>query len=91
MAKKPDVSKVITSEKMVNTISIDIPYGTYAISIYQDVNKNGELDRNFIGIPKEPIAFGNNYEPLGSPKFESASIVFSSTTPVQKIKLFEVF
>ncbi|MFM9950295.1 MAG: DUF2141 domain-containing protein [Saprospiraceae bacterium] len=89
--KKPDVRKIIPTEKTLDVVSIDIPFGTYSISIYQDVNKNGELDRNFIGIPKEPIGFGNNYKPFGPPKFDSASIKFSTTSPVQKIKMFEVF
>lgn len=89
--KKPTVRKVISTEKGLSVISIDIPFGAYAISIYQDMNKNGELDRNLIGIPREPIGFGNNYKPFGSPKFESASIKFSASTQVQKIKLYEVF
>ncbi|AEE48463.1 DUF2141 domain-containing protein [Haliscomenobacter hydrossis] len=89
--KKPDVRKIISTEKDLDVISIDVPFGTYAISIFQDINKNGELERNFIGIPKEPIGFGNNYKPFGYPKFESASIQFSSSTQVQNIKLFKVF
>lgn len=32
----------------------DLPKGTYAIAIYHDKNSNGECDRNFLGIPKEP-------------------------------------
>lgn len=89
--KKPDVRKIISTEKDSDVVSIDVPFGTYAISIFQDINKNGELERNFIGIPKEPIGFGNNYKPFGYPKFESAAIQFSSNTQVQNIKLFKVF
>jgi len=52
----------------------NIPFGTYAISIYHDLNENGELDSNFIGIPKEPIGFSNNYFPkFGPPKFKHAA------------------
>ena len=32
----------------------------YAISAYHDLNANGRLDRNFLGIPKEPYGFSNN-------------------------------
>ena len=45
--------------------------GIYAVSIFQDENDNGELDSNFIGIPKEPYAFSNNAKgTFGPPSFE---------------------
>ena len=34
--------------------------GAYALRIMHDVNDNGELDANFVGIPTEPWAFSNN-------------------------------
>ncbi len=34
-----------------------LPYGTYAIALFHDINGNGEMDRNFLGIPTEPFAF----------------------------------
>lgn len=73
------------------TASVQIPEGRYAISIYQDRNKNGKLDRSFIGIPKEPIGFGNNYRPFGKPGFESAAIQHKPGSKPQAIKLFTVF
>lgn len=38
----------------------DIPYGVYAIAAYHDLNDNGKLDKNMLGIPTEPYAFSNN-------------------------------
>ena len=36
-----------------------------------DLNKNGKLDTNFIGIPKEEFGNSNNIQPnFGPPKFE---------------------
>lgn len=32
-------------------------YGTYAIALFHDVNNNGTLDRNALGVPTEPYAF----------------------------------
>ena len=32
----------------------------HAIAVYHDVNDNGKLDRNMLGIPREPYAFSNN-------------------------------
>jgi uncharacterized protein (DUF2141 family) len=33
---------------------------SYGIALYHDLNNNGKLDRNGLGIPKEPYAFSNN-------------------------------
>jgi uncharacterized protein (DUF2141 family) len=38
----------------------NLPTGTYAVSIYQDTNENEQLDKNFLGIPKERYGFSNN-------------------------------
>lgn len=75
----------------LQTVSFDIPHGNYAISMYQDTNENEELDRNFIGIPKEPVAFGNNHRPFGEPDFESSSVTFDVNYQPQEIKLYKVF
>jgi uncharacterized protein (DUF2141 family) len=37
-----------------------LPYGRYALAIYHDENSNGDLDKNLLGIPKEPYGFSNN-------------------------------
>jgi uncharacterized protein (DUF2141 family) len=37
--------------------------GTYAISCFHDVNDNGKLDTNLLGIPSEPYGFSNNARP----------------------------
>jgi len=50
-----------------------LPYGTYSIAIYHDVNNNGKLDTNLFGIPKEPYGFSNNARSKwGAPKYEIA-------------------
>ena len=45
----------------------DIPVGEYTICVIHDLNKNGELDRNFIGMPTEPYGISmqgkNSYSP----------------------------
>ena len=43
------------------TVSFDaLPAGDYAIRMYHDVDGDGELDVNLMGIPSEPFAFSNN-------------------------------
>ena len=81
----------LSTDETTKKTSFNVPQGKYAVSIYQDVNGNGKLDQNFLGIPKEPVGFGNNYKPFGKPKFESALIDYNSTVKPEAIKLISVF
>ena len=48
----------------------DLPTGDYAVSMYQDVNSDNICNRNFMGIPKEPYGFSNNFKPkFSAPKY----------------------
>ncbi|HSR87368.1 MAG TPA: DUF2141 domain-containing protein, partial [Pontiella sp.] len=51
----------------------DVPPGEYALLAYYDGNGNGRIDKNFIGIPNEALAFSNNYRPKGPPSYSSAA------------------
>ena len=56
----------------------------YAFAIYHDVNDNGEMDKNWMGIPKEPFGFSNNVKPkFSAPEFESCKIVPSQSDPIE--------
>jgi len=62
----------------------DIPKGTYSFSYYHDLNANGELDTNFMGVPKEPYGFSNNQKGrFGPPSFEDAKITINNDTTIQ--------
>ncbi|MDQ3534583.1 MAG: DUF2141 domain-containing protein [Bacteroidota bacterium] len=89
--KTPYRKLELSTNQDIQTASFQVPYGKYAITVYQDLNVNGEADMNFIGIPKEPVGFGNNYKPFGEPKFESALIEYKATSKLQEIKLYKVF
>ena len=58
------------------TVTFDnLKPGKYAISVFHDANKNMELDRNKLGIPKEGFGFSNNVVgAMGPPSFERAII-----------------
>jgi uncharacterized protein (DUF2141 family) len=62
--------------------------GNYAVAVIHDVNSDGTLNRNSLGIPTEGFGFSNN--PIirtGPPKFgDSAVLVAGSSTNIQ-IKL----
>lgn len=51
----------------------DIPPGRYAVAVVHDLDENGELTTNFMGIPKEPVGVSNNAKGrFGPPSFEAA-------------------
>ncbi len=57
----------------------DIPNGIYAVSIFQDTNNNGRLDKNFLGIPTEKYGFSNNIKPLfRGANFEESKFILNS-------------
>lgn len=80
--------KIKTGQSGASLSFKDIQPGTYAIAVYQDLNDNGELDTNFVGIPKEPYGFSNNYRPtMSSPSFNKAKFEINGEKVVQQIKI----
>lgn len=65
------VVRVSTLTAQRQPISLLLPTGSYAISVYQDANANGKIDRNLIGIPTELGGFSNNPRIImGPPSFK---------------------
>jgi uncharacterized protein (DUF2141 family) len=64
------------------TFELDLPPGNYAFHAYQDLDDDGEMKSNFIGIPKEPTAVSNDAKGrFGPPKYKDASVAVG-TDPV---------
>jgi uncharacterized protein (DUF2141 family) len=72
-----------------NVIAVHgVPKGTWAVLVYQDENGNGQLDRNFIGIPKENYGFSRDAAgKFGPPSFQDAAIEVGEDVAVANIKL----
>ncbi|GMG86315.1 DUF2141 domain-containing protein [Biformimicrobium ophioploci] len=71
-------------------IELSLPQGRYAIAVHHDDNANGEMDSNFIGIPKEPVGFSNGHVPrFGPPKFAKAAIDITSAEVEEKVTLID--
>ena len=74
LSKEIDIQSSLDGEFVIG--EIELPLGEYAISIFHDSNGNGELDTNFIGLPKEPVALSNNAKAkFGPPKYEDLSLI----------------
>ncbi|MDX2445587.1 MAG: MipA/OmpV family protein [Desulfobacterales bacterium] len=66
----------------------EIPPGEYALLVYIDENNNDRLDRNFIGIPNEPLGFANGYRPKGPPSYQRAAFILQEgASPTIDVKL----
>ena len=67
--------------------NMKLPFGEYAITLFVDFNGNKKIDKNFLGIPKEPYGFSNNViGNMSAPTFDQAKFVISGPT-AQNIKL----
>lgn len=57
----------------------DIPYGSYAVSVFHDENSSGRLESSLFGIPREGVGTsGNPGFRFGPPRFSDASFVLDS-------------
>jgi uncharacterized protein (DUF2141 family) len=84
--------KTVSTAIKSNTASVtfaEIPKGEYTVMVYHDENNNKKLDKNFIGMPKEPVACSNNAKGfMGPPKYDDAKFTISADTKIN-IKMNE--
>ncbi len=72
-------------------VPIDLDAGEYAMTVFYDEDDNGELNTNFIGMPKEPIALSNNATgKFGPPKYEDALFEVGTEPAIQSITMAEL-
>lgn len=69
------VETVSVGESETQVVEKIVPYGTYAIAAFQDVDGDSALNRNPVGIPTEPYGFSRNATGMwGAPAFKDAAI-----------------
>ncbi len=65
-----------------------LPPGKYAVRVFQDLNDNGKVDTNLLGVPTEPFGFSNDaIGTLGPPSFGAAAVVVGDAGASLKINL----
>ena len=66
-----------------------LAYGKeYALAIFHDENDNGEMDRNWLGLPTEPWAFsGEPKTRLRLPVFDEVKFIFEQGMEEQAVRL----
>jgi len=85
--------KVVIAEALDGDLvrtELHLPLGEYALSVFHDLDDDGELDTNFIGIPREPMALSNNaVAKLVQPKFDDAVFRLGAEPLIQHITMKE--
>ena len=86
--KKPIKTLTTPVDALTKRVVIELETGTYAVVIYQDLNSNGKVDRNFFRLPTEPCGFSRDARPkMGPPRYKPASFTLNEDTEMQiKIK-----
>jgi uncharacterized protein (DUF2141 family) len=90
---KPEYIKYSKEEKAgssnIYTMTFNqVPYGTYAVAVFQDLNSDKKIDVNAVGYPTEPFAFSNNIKPRFSrPKYQDCKFNYSETANEISIKM----
>ena len=72
--------KLPMTEKSMQVVFNGLPEGDYGVTLYQDENDNGHIDKNGIGIPTEPYGFSQNGGSFGPPSFDSAKVKVAGDT-----------
>ena len=66
----------------------NLPEGEYAVSVFHDLNSNGKLDSNAVGMPTEPYGFSNNAAGnFGPPSFDAAKIKLDQSKTAISIRV----
>ena len=74
--------------KLSFSLPVELPAGEWAVAITQDVNNNGKIDKNLLGIPTEPYAFSNNIRPtIAAPDFNECKFLVDGPGKVVSIVL----
>lgn len=66
----------------------DVPKGKYTVSVIHDENENGELDKNFMGIPSEPYGISKEGKSnFGPPSYKKSLFTIDNSDVTLSISL----
>ena len=67
--------KQAVTDSVMQIVFTDIPAGTYAVAVFQDIDKDKKLKTRWTGMPAEPIGFSNDARiVLGPPSMKQAAV-----------------
>jgi len=81
-------SVVVAKGEATELLLPNVPAGEYAVAVFADSNGNGKLDKNFFGIPKEPVGTSLDAKGrFGPPKFADAAFNMGEGVTQQTIHI----
>ncbi|HYE51518.1 MAG TPA: DUF2141 domain-containing protein [Azospirillaceae bacterium] len=70
------------------TFAFDLPEGRYVVRVFQDIDRDGKLGTNMLGIPSEPFGFSNDaMGTMGPPSFDQAVVAVGAEPTAIRINL----
>ena len=83
--------KVGLIENKQTTVICQLKPGEYSMAFYHDENENGEMDKNWVGIPKESMGMSNNAKGfMGPPHYEDTVFQVGDEALEMKIHLMKM-
>tara|TARA_B100000768_G_scaffold105407_1_gene97882 strand:- start:654 stop:1091 length:438 start_codon:yes stop_codon:yes gene_type:complete len=81
----PPVAQIMEpAQKGEMAFQTTLPAGTYAVQVMHDEDADGEMDTNFVGIPKEPFGFSNNVMgKMSPPKWKDAKFEIAGDASIE--------
>ena len=81
---KAVTSRSAEAHQGITRLSIDnLPKGEYAVAVFYDANGNDELDTNWLGVPKEKVAFSKaKMRTFGPPKYKDCCFKVYADTEI---------
>jgi uncharacterized protein (DUF2141 family) len=75
------VAKVDATAAEVKVPACDFPAAEFAIAVYQDLNGNGQLDSNLLGLPVEPWGASGTVPRYSAPTWATSRV--STGAPIR--------
>ena len=93
--KRPLMTEVVAAEQIRDdgtaAVTLSLPAGTYAFHVFHDLDMNGRMKTNFIGIPREPTGVSNDAKgKFGPPKFKDAAVNIENDPVTATLRLVEM-
>jgi uncharacterized protein (DUF2141 family) len=84
------VEKITPAVKGTSTKIIDLPPGDYAFFLYNDVNNDGKLEKDWMGKPAEPYAFSNDVQiAFSKPSWDQIKFTVTNTGAKESVTLVD--
>jgi uncharacterized protein (DUF2141 family) len=77
--RQPTIGKMLKVSANGSEVTFEgVAYGSYAISVFHDLNNNKTMDRESDGMPLEPWAMSGSVDPNQYPTWDGAKFELNS-------------